>query len=129
MISNVFEVLTKKHPPLIIRNMSNYRGTDIERFADIFKALSNPNRLRIFLRLASCCVAGATCNTDTEICECVGVLGKDMEIAPSTVSHHIKELHRAGLIKMGRRGQNVACWGEPGTLNSLAEFFKQPVRI
>ena len=129
MISNVFEVLTKAYVPFIIRNMSNFRGTDTERFAEIFKALSNPNRLRIFLRLASCCVAGATCNTDTEICECVGVLGKDMEIAPSTVSHHIKELHRAGLIKMGRRGQNVACWVELETLHSLSEFFKQPVRV
>ena len=109
--------------------MSNYRGNDTERFAEIFKALSNPNRLRIFLRLASCCMTGATCNVDAEMCECVGELGKDLGIAPSTVSHHIKELHRADLIKMGRRGQNVKCWVEPETLNTLTDFFKQPVRV
>ena len=106
--------------------MSNFRTNDTERFAEMFKALSNPNRLSIFLRLASCCVPGTTCS-DAGECECVGELGKDLGLAPSTVSHHIKELHRAGLIRMERRGQNVECWVDPETLNVLAMFFSQPV--
>jgi ArsR family transcriptional regulator len=57
------------------------------------------------MRLASCCLPGGTCNTETEMYECVGKLGKDLGIAPSTISHHIK------------------------TLDSLAAFFKQPVNV
>ena len=109
--------------------MSNYRTADTKRFAEMFRALSNPNRLSIFLRLVSCCAPGATCNTDAGVCECVGELGKDLGIAPSTVSHHIKELHRAGLIEMERRGQNVECWVGPDTLNALATFFNQTAPV
>ena len=118
--------LTKRWWVVIIRNMSNYRTKDTERFAEMFKALSNPNRLTIFLRLASCCALGDSCSTDTEPCECVGELGRDLGIAPSTVSHHIKELHRAGLIRIERRGQNVECSAEPESLHALATFLGQP---
>ena len=64
-------------------------------------------------------------STDGQICECVGTLGKDLGIAPSTVSHHVKELCRAGLIKMKRRGQTIECQLDAETLNSLAAFFEQ----
>ncbi len=109
--------------------MSNYRDSDIEQTAAMFAALSNPYRLKIFLRLASCCTPGSTCTTEEGMRECIGELGKNLEIAPSTISHHIKELCRAGLIRAKRRGQNVVCWVEPETLDSLAVFFKQPVNV
>ncbi len=109
--------------------MSNYRNIDTEQLAGAFKALSNPHRLSIFRRLASCCLPGGACNTETEMYECVGKLGRDLGIAPSTISHHIKELYQAGLIKMKRRGQTVECWVDPETLDSLAEFFKQPAPV
>lgn len=108
----------------IIRIMSNNRKEDTHRFAEMFKALSNPNRLKIFLRLVRCCGPGTRFTTNGECSrECVGNLGKDLDIVPSTVSHHIKELHRAGLIQMERRGQNIDCWVSPETLQELAEFF------
>jgi ArsR family transcriptional regulator len=44
-------------------------------------------------------------------------------IVPSTVSHHIKELRRAGLIRMERRGQKIECWVDPEVLKELAGFF------
>jgi DNA-binding transcriptional ArsR family regulator len=109
--------------------MSNYRITDTERLSYTFKALSNPHRLSIFLRLASCCGGGVACDADTDIRECVGTVGKDLNLSPSTISHHIKELHRAGLIKMKRRGQTVECWVDPDTLDSLAEFFKPGLNV
>ena len=109
--------------------MSNFHNDDAQRLADAFKALSNPHRLSIFMRLASCCLPGGTCNTEADMRECVGAVGKNLGLAPSTISHHIKELHRAGLIRMKRRGQTVECWVDPETLYSLAKFFKPPVTV
>lgn len=104
--------------------MSNNQTDRLQRFADMFKALSNPNRLRIYLRLSSCCEPGTRfCGDDQQSRECVGELGKDLGIVPSTVSHHIKELGRAGLIRMERRGQNVECWVDPEALDALSAFF------
>ena len=95
--------------------MSNYRTEDLRRYANIFRALSNPHRLEIFLRLVRCCESGPP----GDACLCVGELGQDLDIAPSTVSHHIKELRHAGLIRMERRGQTIQCFVNPKTLNAL----------
>jgi len=43
---------------------------------------------------------------------CVGDLGDGLELAPSTVSHHLKELRRAG--------QHVECWADSDVLECLA---------
>ena len=92
----------------------------------MFKALSNHNRLRIFQRLVSCCGAGARRRAGDGNCACVGELGRDLGIAPSTVSHHIKELRQAGLIRVERRGQYVECWADPEALGTLARFLQSP---
>jgi ArsR family transcriptional regulator len=104
--------------------MSNNRINNAQEYANIFKALSNPNRLKIFLRLVSCCAPGDVYShdlSDTGIY--VGELGKDLGIVPSTVSHHIKELYRAGLIRMERRGQRIECWVDPEVIRDLRAFF------
>jgi ArsR family transcriptional regulator len=53
----------------------------------------------------------------------VGDIGKDLDIVPSTVSHHIKELRQVGLIKTQRRGQNIECWVDSEILEELKYFF------
>ncbi len=106
--------------------MSNNRNNKVEQFSEMFKALSNPHRLNIFMRLVDCCKPGVACDVDSgQMKACVGQLGKDLGIVPSTVSHHIKELHRAGLIRMERRGQNMDCWADPEIVQSLAGFFME----
>ena len=112
-----------------ISTMSNYRSVDTQQLSNIFKALSNPNRLAIFMRLTCCSTQETASTTDDQVCACVGVIGKDLGIGPSTVSHHLKELHRAGLIKMKRRGQTVDCWIDPETVDKIALFFKQSVPV
>lgn len=110
--------------------MSKYQIDDASKYATMFKALSNPHRLNVFMRLASsCCLEGEVCSSGDQICECVGVLGKDLGIAPSTVSHHLKELHRSGLIEMKRHGQRIECWVDPEVLEALAGFFAMRVRV
>ncbi len=111
---------------LIIRIMSNYRDKDIEKFAEAFKALSNPNRLKIFLKLITCCTPGTVTEIkpgmEYEGFAFVGELGEGLGIVPSTLSHHVKELRRAGIIRMEREGQKVKCWVDPNMLASLRNF-------
>jgi len=111
----------------IFRCMSNNRENLAPRMAEMFKALSNPNRLKIFLRLLACCPTGPfqtiDCRTEPEACACVGELGQDLAIGASTISHHIKELRRAGLIRVERRGQKMECSLDPEALAALRGFF------
>jgi ArsR family transcriptional regulator len=109
--------------------MSNYRDENIEKFAEMFKALSNPNRLKIFMRLVSYCipkvVTDISSSPESENCACIGELGQDLGIVASTISHHIKELRQAGLIRVERRGQKIECWIDPETLTALQGFFSK----
>lgn len=98
--------------------MSNYEN--INDLANAFKALSNAHRLQLFARLMTCCAPGTRCNANKV---CVGELGEGLDIAPSTLSHHLKELNRAGLVNMERRGKNVECWVEADVLKQLMAFF------
>jgi ArsR family transcriptional regulator len=106
--------------------MSIFESIDVAQVAARLKALSNPNRLQIFHQLVRCCQPGAGCGTDDQsVRRCVGDLGRDLGLAPSTVSHHIKELRHAGLIRVERRGQNIHCWIDPEVVRSLADFFQE----
>lgn len=106
--------------------MSNNQNIQLERLADIFKALSNPNRLKIFLQLTTCCRPGTVGiydkNADVDSMF-IGDLGKDLAVGKPTVSHHIKELRRVGIIRTERRGQNIACWVDPKIIEQLRTFF------
>ena len=64
---------------------ATYTG-DIERLADLAKALGHPARVRILQILTEC---------DTCIC---GEIVDRMPLAQATVSQHLKELKRVGLI-------------------------------
>lgn len=115
------------HPPKInrtIRNMSNYRNIDIKQYSAMFKALSNPNRLQIFNLLTGCCEPGTICNTDEAVSCCVGDLDGQLDIASSTLSHHLKELNHAGLVNMEREGKQILCSVSPATLTQLSDFFQ-----
>jgi DNA-binding transcriptional ArsR family regulator len=103
--------------------MSKPRRIQIERFGGLFGALSNPHRLKIFVRLATCCPPGTTCEAGDGAPACVGELGKALDIAPSTLSHHLKELSHAGLIRTTRRGRRIECGVDPDAVQALGAFF------
>jgi ArsR family transcriptional regulator, arsenate/arsenite/antimonite-responsive transcriptional repressor len=91
-------------------------------FAGLFKVLGDPSRLTIFLRLAACCTVDNSCEANTGWRECIGEISKDLNLAPSTVSHHIKKLLDSGLIQTKRQGKRITCWIDPKTLKSLQDF-------
>ena len=104
--------------------MSNYNTKQVEDLAEVFKALSNPTRLKIFLSLTSCCKPGTVGLIDHDSCAYIGELADEVAVVKSTVSHHIKELKRVGLIRTERQGQKIACWVDAEMVEELHKFFE-----
>jgi len=103
----------------------------MEELANIFKALSNKHRLVIFHELLhreglhiaedsrDCCGRhgdGGGC--------CVGELGGKVELAASTISHHIRELKNAGLIDIRRERNYIYCSVNKKTWQKVLDYFK-----
>ena len=85
--------------------------SDLDAYIAIFKALSNPHRLRILLAAVE-----ALRDRSEWICDhqpeaaCQREYAHLFDIAPSTMSHHLKELANAGLLTIRRDGQRIV-WG------------------
>jgi ArsR family transcriptional regulator len=103
--------------------MSNYGSNDPDQLVDIFKALANNHRLKIYNILTNCCTPGSRCNSDDVFSCCVGDLDSQLDIAASTLSHHLKELHRAKLIHMKRDGKQVFCSVNTDMMKQLQQLF------
>ncbi len=122
--------LTARRNGHTIRNMSNHKTTileadELEHFADMFKALSNPNRLKIFMELLPHLASGEICSSNVEQADaCQQEMAERMNLAPSTVSHHIKELKNAGLVQITRSGRNVDIQINLKTLERLRSFLQ-----
>ncbi len=82
--------------------MSPKNNADTSRIAKIMKALSNENRLNLFLEIAR--------KQRTEF-EHDGCMISDImalfDLSAPTISHHLKELSNAGLISTERQGRFV----------------------
>jgi len=66
----------------------------VARFADMFSAMGTAPRLRIMRALLSAHPDGLV----------VGDIGNELDIAPSTLSHHLDKLKNEGLVKVRREG-------------------------
>jgi ArsR family transcriptional regulator len=103
--------------------MSKYKSIESSQLIAIFKALANSHRLKIYNILTSCCTPGTDCASDEVFSCCVGDLDAQLEIAASTLSHHLKELNRAGLINMKREGKQVFCSVNIDMMQQLQQLF------
>ena len=77
---------------------------DPERFARIAKSLADPRRFQILETIANCREVGCQ-----RLCE-------QFPVAQPTMSHHLKELVRAGLVDSWREGQFVFYRFQPQAL-------------
>jgi len=75
------------------RNVS--KSLTQEQFRAINKALSDPRRYEILQHIAR-----------KQKCTCADLLER-CPITPATLSHHLKELHSAGLITVARKGKFI----------------------
>lgn len=82
---------------------------DAERYAEIFKVLGEPVRLRILSHLAAEGCAPTTVNELTEI----------MGLSQPTISHHLKKMTDAGLLVRIPEGRTVFHQVQPETFASL----------
>jgi len=93
-------------PPVTSAELSE---TDAATMALMFKALSDPVRLRLFSKVAS--------HTGKEVC--VYDI-QDVGVSQPTVSHHLKKLREAGLLSCERRGTWVYYRVEPSVLAAMS---------
>jgi len=107
-------------------NPESNESADLENYARMFKALSNPHRLRILLELLHCDISGGCFKTSSEeVKNCQLAYAESLGLAPSTVSHHFKELRQAGLIQMRREGKDVMVWVDMEALTHIQTLFQR----
>ena len=95
-----------------------------EELARIFKALSDPNRLKILQLLREYCGPGCCRPAEVDNNNTVSQIADQFDLALSTVSHHIRELKQAGLIVCEKRGQTVYCGPNEEVLREIELFLK-----
>ncbi|MEV4231367.1 metalloregulator ArsR/SmtB family transcription factor [Streptomyces bobili] len=93
-------------PPITAGALSQ---ADAEKMAAMFKALSDPVRLRLFSKVASY-PGGEACVCDVS----------DVGVSQPTVSHHLKKLREAGLLTSERRGTWVYYQVEPAVVAAMS---------
>ena len=69
---------------------------EIEELTEVFKALSDPTRLRLVKLLG-----------EHEGALCVNALARRLDVSQSAVSQHLRVLRQTGLVKNERRGSSV----------------------
>ena len=93
-----------------------------KQLVNAFKALSNPNRLTIYLEILN---RGEEDNQEEENfkgCLLAEVM-EALDIGAPTVSHHLKELVNADLINVERHGKFVNCHINHALRDLLKDFF------
>lgn len=89
-------------------------AADSEKIAVMFKALSDPVRLRLFSKIAAR-PGGEACVCDIQ----------DVGVSQPTVSHHLRKLREAGLLASERRASWVYYRVAPGVLPAMAGLLSQ----
>ena len=91
-----------------------------KQLAKIMKALSNENRLKLYLEIAKQEVS------DFPVQECnISEIVKVFGLSPPTISHHLKELTNADLILTEKRGKFLVAKINKETLGEVRQILSE----
>ena len=96
------------------------QNLDIKMLSRTFKALSNPNRLQIYLEVLAHRHSGIA--APEAGCGIADLIGK-LSVGAPTISHHVKELVDAGLVSVEKNGKYVTCHLNEKMQQQLSAFF------
>ena len=88
---------------------------NIEQAARQLEALGNPTRLKIYRTLVRAGEEGMA----------VGRLQERLDIAASTLSHHLKALIAVGLVTQTREGTTLVCHTNYNLMRGLIEYMAE----
>jgi len=86
----------------------------------LFKALSCEQRLNLFLLLTGWCSDEMASEEGME--RCFTRACEELHLSRSTISHHFRELEKAGLIVCSRSGQTKLCRINPEAVAAIRQF-------
>lgn len=87
--------------------------------ARVFKALSDPTRLAIYELIRA---GGGGTYSEEHVERSISQIAARFDVSLSTVSHHIRELRHAALIRCEKRGQTVYCSPNTAILEQIDRF-------
>jgi DNA-binding transcriptional ArsR family regulator len=90
------KILVHRYNISILAGTYNKYMNKIKELSEVFKALSDPTRLRLVKLLS-----------DHKGALCVNALARQLNVTQSAVSQHLRVLRQAGLVEGERRGSSV----------------------
>lgn len=85
---------------------------ELQQMADALEALGSSTRLAIFTLLVPAGRKGLP----------VGELQRQLDVPPSTLSHHIARLVQVGLVRQEREGRSLICTADYACMNGLIAY-------
>lgn len=92
---------------------------DTNELAKIFKALSNPNRLELYLKILESNESKYSTSSGCLVTDII----QSLNIGAPTISHHIKELSNAQLIFTEKRGKFLICRVNENLIKEVRKLF------
>jgi ArsR family transcriptional regulator, arsenate/arsenite/antimonite-responsive transcriptional repressor len=122
-LSKILNLLTLTRVYVLgtLMNVNMKNGTQTDVLSQRFKALADPNRLRILemLRHPTCC----SVEKDAGMCACD--IESQLDLSQPTISHHMKVLRDAGLVDAEKIGQWMFYKRNEKALKELALVLNQ----
>jgi len=91
---------------------SQWKSTQVTKYADMFSAMGTEPRLRIMQLLLSAHPTGLV----------VGEIQSELEIPGSTLSHHLDKLKNEGLVEVKRESTFLRYTANTEALQELLQF-------
>jgi ArsR family transcriptional regulator len=102
---------------------------ELSKLSGYFKALSNPQRLKLFMMIYNKCESEKGKLKPNKEC-CPGIekafttACSCLNLSRSTISHHFKELQNSGLVTCERIGQAFNCKVNYEAVKAVKEFIQ-----